>query len=1125
MKKRRYRRILSVILACLMLFTDCSVHFLNGGGLSKVHAAETAGYAEYLNTIGFTENESDLDTAEISAEYVGYLEKAEELGTPLAVYNYLKNNINYEYYSGRRKGAEATFDSLGGNDADQAQLLSAMLNHLGYETRYVTGRIRIDIEDAMAYTGATDAALVGDIFAMSHPGSILYSDAQGNPLYVETDHVWVEAHVPYGDYRGAGAASGEKLWIPLDTCFKTYIDNDTIFEQLERQEDIHLDVEVLQKLSTREELLAELEAFYQSIESYSVSAGDVYLSEKRICKEELKFLPLSLTFEVVEEYDCFTEWSDENCDSIAFSLNGAPLKELKSYELYNKQLFLRYEEQGNGSLQAVLTLDGEIVARGAVVAEGMEETFTMKVYSGGKTTVAENKVKAGSFYQITTDMQMITARELTESLERVRVAAESVTDENAYSEGYLGALLDYAGKLYFAQVDIENYMLAQQYDVTVSRTLSVAMTGYEKGPQGDVVFIDVDIDGRVVATNTKDAENIKRFSLAAGMVSSMFESIVWEQLLGTPSVSTISALEQAVRADKDILLIKEENWESIKEDLSVSESVYWDIENAIMEGKLVLVPKEEVTIAEWTGSGYLILDPALYTGAYRISGGINGGTCAVGCTASFIGNMLVTATALYDLAKLFPVIISMACSGTVLGVVGAGILLVAFTKLLLCMIDAYLLSINLYIAALEGDKEAEKMLQGMAVYNVLFEGVCHFGGKYIGKVLNSYSTQKVLDSLGKTISQKFVTLFGRDEAVKVISALRRSGITDRVIKDAALELTDKQLQNLGNCAMKEFPQELLETLIKNPEVLDYSADTLKIFKDSIFQTDTIMDLIKHHGDDFINLYQVYRDDVAEIFWKYGDDFAEIYAKYGDECVEEIIQNGDTAFNQYKEMLEESTGGGGLIGGGEVVEGGTSFADNISDILLKEGLTLNEFNELRMQDVSTLSNAEKETLRAIRESIPMPDQNTLMQKVIPASDIEKYMDGTYTQVGGFVTRAEDVAHLNTYDEIYSSLRLDYLDSPYKPMEDNSIGVIRYTTDETSKITIAYGPEMGGTITEAPPFTGNGFTKATNGEIIPEFKCNSYLDIADGSQLIEIGKNGEQTLIGVYSETQGKFLPVQ
>lgn len=146
----------------------------------------------------------------------------------------------------------------------------------------------------------------------------------------------------------------------------------------------------------------------------------------------------------------------------------------------------------------------------------------------------------------------------------------------------------------------------------------------------------------------------------------------------------------------------------------------------------------------------------------------------------------------------------------------------------------------------------------------------------------------------------------------------------------------------------------------------------------------------------------------------------------------------------------------------------------------------------------------------------------MQKVIPISDIDKYLDGTYTQVGGFVTRAEDVVQLGNYDDIYNSLRLDYPGSVYNPMVDDSVAVIRYTTDEVSKISISYGPEMGGTITDASPFTGNGFTKATNGEIIPEFKCHGYLSIDDGAQLIEISKDGTETLRAVYSKIDKMFM---
>lgn len=205
---------------------------------------------------------------------------------------------------------------------------------------------------------------------------------------------------------------------------------------------------------------------------------------------------------------------------------------------------------------------------------------------------------------------------------------------------------------------------------------------------------------------------------------------------------------------------------------------------------------------------------------------------------------------------------------------------------------------------------------------------------------------------------------------------------------------------------------------------------------------------------------------------------------------------------------------------------SSFANkNLGEVLKQQGLTLEEFNKLRLTDVSQLTNDEKALLKMIRESIPMPDSNTLMQKVIPASDVQKYLDGTYTQIGGFVTRAEDVTQLKTYDDIYNSLRLDYPDTAYDILSDDTLAVIRYNTNETSKIQIPYSSEMGGVTTGADPFTGNGFTKATNGQIIPEYKMSDFARIEDGAQLIEIGKDGKETLKAIYDVDFGRFVPIE
>lgn len=82
---------------------------------------------------------------------------ADHLKTPLAVYEYLYNNLNTEYYIGSRKGAIGAYEQKGGNDADCSSLLIAMLRYLGYDADYITGTVEVTAEQLMGLT-ATDSA-------------------------------------------------------------------------------------------------------------------------------------------------------------------------------------------------------------------------------------------------------------------------------------------------------------------------------------------------------------------------------------------------------------------------------------------------------------------------------------------------------------------------------------------------------------------------------------------------------------------------------------------------------------------------------------------------------------------------------------------------------------------------------------------------------------------------------------------------------------------------------------------------------------------------------------------------------------------------------------------------------
>lgn len=200
-----------------------------------------------------------------------------------------------------------------------------------------------------------------------------------------------------------------------------------------------------------------------------------------------------------------------------------------------------------------------------------------------------------------------------------------------------------------------------------------------------------------------------------------------------------------------------------------------------------------------------------------------------------------------------------------------------------------------------------------------------------------------------------------------------------------------------------------------------------------------------------------------------------------------------------------------------------FSDDIASLASQQGLSVADFKVLQQKRYDLMTNVEKIKFDNIRNSIATPDNITLLQKVIPKSDIQKYISGQYTQVGGFVSTAKDSKHLVTFEDMYYGLRLDYTQSngvqPYS-LSDGSCGVIRYKTDTPN----AQVPYLNGVTDDPLPFTGNGMTGGNNGRLgAPEW-TTPYNTPVDGSELWEVYSNGTEVLRAVFDVSQNKFIIV-
>ena len=72
-------------------------------------------------------------------------------------------------------------------------------------------------------------------------------------------------------------------------------------------------------------------------------------------------------------------------------------------------------------------------------------------------------------------------------------------------------------------------------------------------------------------------------------------------------------------------------------------------------------------------------------------------------------------------------------------------------------------------------------------------------------------------------------------------------------------------------------------------------------------------------------------------------------------------------------------------------------------------------------------------------------------------------------------------------------------------------------------VDYGQRLGGSNTDDPPCTLNGFTGSRNGEILPEWQFNNRYLPRDRAELYSV-KNGVEELVAVYDEKLELFIQV-
>ncbi len=315
-------------------------------------------------------------------------------------------------------------------------------------------------------------------------------------------------------------------------------------------------------------------------------------------------------------------------------------------------------------LKAQLKLDGEIVAESGSFTMGQELSSTTGItrMTGGWHN-AHNKPIVGEFYAFGIDLQGISAKQLETvktRMETVKTKLENQQFEGLTKDGIIGDML-YAGALsYFAANDVNLKMLnkgkqALAYRQPSAGTFSTNLNpiysfGVPRQVKMSGIRVDMDAVAQSLWSKNNDVQVVKTLVQQVGMMTSVWEHRIPEMLFTNEeypgeAVSAVKALAIASAEGQRIYQVTQENVDAVLPVLNISSEVKDDILASVAVGKVATVSQNNITVGGWTGVGYIIADPDTGAGAYRISGGENGGMLTG-------GDLLVAGLALEYIAIL-----------------------------------------------------------------------------------------------------------------------------------------------------------------------------------------------------------------------------------------------------------------------------------------------------------------------------------------------------------------------------------------------------------------------------------------------------------------------------------------
>lgn len=607
--------------------------------------------SQYEAEVGSSAMKPYLETTTETELTNEMLEVVAGFTSPVDAYAYVVNNIRYDCYINSRRGGVGAFETANGNDYDQSSLLIAFLREMGYPARYVSGNITLTEAQLNSLFGSMDYQSACQHFANSGRKVTMNSSQK----VLKLDQVWVEVYVPYSMIGVTDDATKDLgVWVSLDPAIKA-----SELKSYEVDQDNTAATKAEYDAILSEFTSDDVSALVDSMKDFKMSDS---VKERLIIQQNFAVLPSALQYTVNSRGTAFAHVTTAMSDTIRFTMDDwfddYNMGTYRTADLYNKRVSIQYTgstgsatifELGASAVAyneftPALTIDGEIVATGPATALGNKQSLNVTMTSGGGAESFTDELQAGSMYAIVLNTGYISEQTYNKMFDEAIEGNGVINRENAatktdyYREEQVCSFLALAGNFYFILDNGLSTVNAGRYNVEESCRTKCAVVGYDVEMEENYYgvytkvlpgsfFIDVNLNTTysVSREGDQDARNAHVFS--SSMMGSFFEGFIWEYYLGHHGISTMHIFSYASEQGVGLQPIYDYNYDEQMEKLPfLSASTKSDIKNAVSSGYCVLIPEAEITMDDWSGTGYMIADLKDYNHfVYRISGGLNGG--------------------------------------------------------------------------------------------------------------------------------------------------------------------------------------------------------------------------------------------------------------------------------------------------------------------------------------------------------------------------------------------------------------------------------------------------------------------------------------------------------------------